>query len=511
MTGRRTFEEPTTVHGTCPYCDHNECYSEWADGGYYCHSCTKSGKGRKTMTKEEGEVEEELTEKSVVYRGISKEALDHYGITTSFNKTGKEVRRVYPYPHRAKFRYLPKDFSRNAGFTNDHLFGMDRFHAGSSKYLTIVEGEDDVPSTYDMLGFRYPVVGIPGASVSTALLKNCHEYIDSFEEIIVATDNDEAGDRAANKLAAAFPNKVYRAKLSKHNDPNEYLINGDVSEFKKAWGGRTKYVPEYDTSTPEQYLKLLEDDDDAYLPTGIDEYDDRHMGLFQGHVTLIQAPEGTGKTEVMHLLEYTLITKYPDVPFASCHLEESRKRTTLAWCSYDLNKNVTRTDLITDMPEVQASIKKLTTGEQAHLFTIGTDEDPMVLLDRVKYYANVCGCKYVFIEPIQDLAQQYHGPLSTERFLSKIGVGLARIASETGVGIVLIGHENDEGQISDCRKLSKSASVVIRLERDLDALTEEERNITTLVSKKNRPSSYVGYGGMLIFDTPSFTLKEYTK
>ena len=262
--------------------------------------------------------DDDLTEKSIAYRGISKEAVSKYGITTSHDKTGKEVRRVYPYPHRAKFRYLPKDFSHNKGFTNDYLFGMDKFNAGSSKFITIVEGEDDVPSAYDMLGHRYPVVGLPGASISSALLKNCHDYLNSFEQIIVASDGDDAGDAAANRLAAAFPNKVYRVVLDKYNDPNEYLINKDASDFKYAWINRTKYVPEYDTSTPQQYLKLLDENDAEYVPTGIQEFDDRHLGLFQGHVTMFMAPEGTGKTELMHYFEHHLIKNYPDIPFASC-------------------------------------------------------------------------------------------------------------------------------------------------------------------------------------------------
>lgn len=451
----------------------------------------------------------DLTEKTLAYRGISKESAEKYGITTSVDKDGKEIRRVYPYPHGDKYRYLPKDFSKNSGFKNDHLFGMDKFTTGSSKFLTIVEGEDDVPSTYDMLGSRYPVVGIPGASVSSALLKNCHDYINSFEQIIVASDGDDAGEAAANRFASAFPNKVYRVTLDRFNDPNEYLVNKAAVEFREAWKNRKKYVPEYDTSTPEQYLKLLDEADEEYVPTGIQEYDDRHLGLFQGHVTMFMAPEGTGKTELMHYFEHHLIKNYPHIPFASCHLEESKKRTMLAWASYDLDKNVTRKDLITDHKEVVDSITRLTEGEQAHLFKIGTDEDPIVILDRVKYYANVCGCKYIFIEPIQDLAQQYTGPESTERFLSKVAVNLSRIASELNVGIVLIAHENDDGLVSDCRKLSKQASVVVRLERDMEAEDEVARNTTTLKTKKNRPSSYVGFGGEVRFYPESFTLKEH--
>ncbi len=386
---------------------------------------------------------------------------------------------------------------------------MDKFNAGSSKFVTVVEGEDDAPAAYQMLGNKSPVVAIPGASISRELLKNCHSYLDSFESIVVATDGDEAGESAADTLAATFPNKVYRVSLSKHNDPMEYLEAGDSSDFKWAWHNRQKYVPEYDTSTPDQYLRVLsETKDGEYIPTGIEGYDKEHLGLFQGYVTMFQAPEGTGKTELFHYLEYHLIKNYPDIPFASCHLEETKKRTTLAWASYELMKNVTRQDLIEDQEEVNEAVSYLTRGENAHLFSIGTDEDPLELLDRIKYYVNVCGCRYIFIEPIQDLAQQYVGPLTDERFLSKIAVGLARIASELNVGIVIIAHENDDGLVSDCRKLSKQAGVVVRLQREINSEDPIVKNTTIMYSKKNRPTSFVGYAGEMLFDPASFTMEE---
>lgn len=510
--------KPVATHQTCPRCKHNDCLTIFSDGKMKCHSqdCYKDDWKMESNNHQQQYQQPELEERSVEWRAQSVKAQEKYGITTKFDKkTGEAYARTYPYPHKDKVRIVsdgvPKaqQFKDNQGFTNDHLFGMDKFNAGSSKYLTIVEGEEDVPSAYQMLGEKFPVVGIPGASISNSLLKNCHDYIDAFEYIIVATDADQAGDKAAERLAAAFPNKVYRVNLTKHNDPNAYLQAGDTTEFFFAWTNRVKYVPEFDTSTPDAFLELFHSDsDDEYIPTGIDAYDAEHLGLFQGHLTMFQAPEGTGKTELFHYFEHHLIKNHPDIPFASCHLEETKLRTTLGWVSYDLQENLTRKDLITDTKSVEASIQRLTANENAHLFKVGTDEDPLILLDRVRYYATVCGCKYIFIEPIQDLAQQYTGSETTERFLSKIAVQLARIASDLGVGIVIIAHENDEGLVSDCRKLSKMASVVVRLERDIENTDPEIRNTTTLKSKKNRPTGFTGYGGQLLFDASKFTLEE---
>lgn len=821
-------------HGTCPSCGHKDCYSEWESGGSHCHSCGEQTKGK---TSDSNPLADSHKTSLSKYRDLNQQVIDKYQVSTHFDSEGKEFKREYSYPHMSKFRVLPKDFTKNFGFKADHLYGMDKFNAGSSKNLTIVEGEDDTHAAWQMLGGTTPVVGLPSATISADLLKKCHDYISSFDSIIIATDNDDAGDKAASRLAAAFYDKnVYRVQLTKYNDPMEYLQNKDVNEFKFAWANKVKFVPDFDTSTPDGYLKLIEEeDDDEYIPTGFIDYDREHLGLFQGHVTMFLAPEGTGKclhpdqrvllssgksspakdvkkgmrllgpdgtsrivlsttsgqegmyqitptkgtpwvcnashilslvhsvtgevtnisvkeylkespdfkrhnlqyranlinsfdhlntkgvydpyvvgaylgdghthrcavslgpkkketmdylvsyfkdhgykinlvpstgctevqvsngwkrdsfwsyikefveeerkvpedykfshyqeralllaglldtdgsissksgaeitqksnqlaedicfiarslglaaykkekivsgktyyrvsisgnlkdtiptkrlvfsdrlqkkstlrtgikvtplgegsycgftldgdslflledftvthnTELFHYFEHHLIKNHPDVPFATCHLEETKRRTLLGWVSYDLNKNVTRKDLIRDPAEVNASVQRLTENEQAHLFKIGTDEDPLVILDRIKYYANVCGCKYVFLEPIQDLAQQYYGPDSTERFLSKIAVNLARIASELGIGIVLIGHQNDEGLVSDCRKLSKQASVVVHMVRDMEAKDPIEKNTTRLYSKKNRPTAHIGFAGELLFNPDTFTIKE---
>lgn len=509
MTAEKT--KPIETHKDC-WCGkgHKDCVTEWANGTKYCHSCHQTTGGPSfNQPKEEPESYEK---KLLPYRNLTQKAVEFFDIKTWIDPDGKEYKREYSYPHKSKYRKLPKDFSGNEGFTNDHLFGMDKYNAGSQKHLTIVEGEDDVPAAWQMLGGTNHVVGIPGNKVSDALLKNCYDFINAYESIIVATDGDEAGEYAAERFAAAFPNKVYRVSLTKHNDPQEYLAAGDKEDFKFAWFNRTKYVPEFDTSTPKDYLGLLDsEDEEAYIPTGIEAFDEKHLGLFQGHFTVIQAPEGTGKTELFHYLEYHILTNHPEVNFAACHLEESKLRTTLAWVSYHLDRNLTRKDIIereNKESEVRKAIEQLTKNEQAHLFKIGTDEEPFVIFDRIKYYANVCGCKYIFIEPIQDLAQQYTGPHTDERFLSKIAVGLARLADELKVGIVVIAHENDEGLISDCRKFSKQASVKIRLLRDLEAEDEDLLNTMTLKTMKNRPTAYVGHGGNLRFDPKKFTLKE---
>ncbi len=504
-------EKPVATHQTCPSCGHHECYTVFEDGGGYCHSCSYSPKNNNKQSRENmnTETELELSYEHRAFRGVTKETAEALDILTGVLEDGEEYNRLYPYPHRPKQRVLPKDFSQNKGFTNDHLLGMDKWNAGSSKAITIVEGEDDWAAAWQMLGGRWPVVAIPGATIGRDLLKNCKSYLDSFDSIVIATDNDDAGDRAAVVIETTFPNKCYRVPLTKYKDAMEYLEEGAEKEFMYAWINRKKYVKPFDTHTPEQFIKLLhESNDKPYLPTGIEGYDEIALGLFQGELTVFTAPEGVGKTEFMRYLEYGLVANHPDVPFAYCHLEESPQRSLLGLCSYHLGKNVTRKDLIEDYDEVENAIAEMMGRETIHQFKIGTDEDPDVLIERIKYYANVCGCKYVFFEPLQDIMHQRTDGKSTVEFLDQLSVKLSRTAAETGCGIVSIAHMNDQGSIRDSRQIQKQAAVRVDLERNADSPHEDERNKTRLILRKNRPVGPVGAAGEMIFDLKTFTLRE---
>jgi len=157
---------------------------------------------------------------------------------------------------------------------------------------------------------------------------------------------------------------------------------------------------------------------------------------------------------------------------------------------------------------VLSAVDKITSKENLYQFTLGVDEDPLTILDQIRYFSEVCGCKYVFFEPIQDLGYSRQSDSSLEQFLSELSTKLARLAAELGVGIITIAHENDDGQVRDCRMIAKRASLVVRLERDKEATDMTERKTTTLRITKNRPVGNVGYAGQLLFDADSFTLSE---
>lgn len=445
------------------------------------------------------------------YRSISKELAEKYNVLTGVDSNGVEVTRVYPYPHRPKVRILPKDFSRNKGFTNDHLLGMDYFNAGTSKKLTIVEGEDDWLSAVQMLGDRWPVVALPGAGTVKQALKNprCYNYLKSFSSIVISTDNDEAGDKTAELLTKAFPGKCYRVPMTNHKDPNEYLEAGESSDYLYAWMNAKKYTPPNVLNTPDQFLSLYRDaPDHQYVPTGIESLDEKILGLMQGHFTVIKAPTGIGKSSFMRHLEFEMLKQ--NVPIAVWHLEETKVRSLLGLVSYQLKDNLTRQDLIEEKgkdKEVQDAIVELTKDENLYQFYLDDSEGADELCDQIRYFSEVCGCKFVFFEPIQDVISSSSED-SKEQALADLSVRLSKLAATLGVGIVTIAHTNDNGEPKYCKMIGQRASVIIDLSRDKLSDDAEEQNTTHITIEKNRPASVDGPAGAMLFDLKTFTMKE---
>ncbi len=502
-------EAPIKTHQRCPECGHDKCLSIWKDGGMLCHSCGyKKGSDREDPTVY-GPVDTSIVKsKHVAYRNLDLDVVKFYDITTGYDASNKEIRREYPYPEQPKYRYLPKDFSKNKGFKANKLFGMDKFNAGSSKFITIVEGEDDAPAAYQMLGKTFPVVSLPSAGVSAALIQECAPYLDSFQQIVVCTDNDSAGQAAAKRLATAFPNKVYLVKMEKYKDPQEFLAAGQKKSFFFTWNNRKKHVPSGFWNTPDQFEEILNTTEtQEFVETPITQLNDTISGLMKGHLTVLTGPEGQGKTEIMRMFEYHVL-KETDKIIGVLHMEESRKTCLESYACYELKANIRDPAHMVPRAKINDAIRELTKDHNLFLFDFHIDEDPLSILDKVRYLAVACQCDYIFIDPIQQLAYGKERDQSEEQTLSQISVQLERLATELNVGIVMTTHVNDDGQTRSSRMIGKSASVRIDLNRDHMSTDPLVRNTTRLSISKNRPTGTTGYGGQVVFDPDTFTIQE---
>lgn len=447
----------------------------------------------------------------IQHRGITAATHKFYNVPTSFNDDEPHS-QTYTYPDgTTKTRVLPKEFFTSKGFKSDQLFGMNLFPAGSAKAVTMTEGEVDCMSAYQMLGSKYPVVALPSAVPSRKLLENCKDWLGTFEKIYLSFDSDNKAEKVALALLNLFPGKVYKVPHDKYKDANEFLVAGRGDAYSRAWWSSGLYTPDNIYASSDDFLALLHDTPDhSYIPTGIKALDEKILGLMQGHLTVIKAPTSVGKTEIMRFLEYNFIKNYPEVRFATWHLEETKLRSLLGVVSYHLNDNLTRKDLIEEkgkLADVEKAIVDITTNSgymQYHLREEQTAED---LVDQIRVLTQVYGCKYVFFEPIQDVVT-ISSDESKEAILADLAVRLSKLAADLNVGIVTIAHTNEQGDVKYCKMVSQRASVLIDLERDKEADNLVDRNTTKLYVEKNRPCGLLGEAGETLFDNETFTLSE---
>ena len=310
-------------------------------------------------------------------------------------------------------------------------------------------------------------------------------------------------------MARLFPNKVYRVPHDKYKDANDFLRNDAIQEFKSDWFKPRKHTPENILNSTEQFLSLYRDTPEhQYVPTGIQALDDKILGLMQGHFTVIKAPTGIGKTEVMRYLEYNMLER--GIPIAAWHLEETKLRSLLGLVSYHIKDNLTRRDLIEEKDAedlVVTAIEELTKDENFYQFYLPDGQGADELCDQIRFFSQACDCKFVFFEPIQDVVAGTSEE-SKEAMLADLSIRLSKLAAELNVGIVTIAHTNENGDPKYCKMIGQRASVIIDLQRDKESEDYDERNTTYISVQKNRPCSEEGRAGKMKFDSDSFTLRE---
>jgi len=255
------FNESTRV--ACPYCSAERRKSNQkdmtltrkADGAvvFHCHHCQTNGSVQPQQERilsavpNPTIVSNKLQDQHYAWlatRGISHQTADKMKLFASekyFGKLGKTADAIgFPYYRNgalvaAKYRSFPeKDFTQDSGGAHD-FFGIDLIK--KDQPLIIVEGEIDCLSLMEM-GFDN-VVSVPsGAPIKVADGKvlpsedkkfayvwNAREILDAVPYVILATDQDTAGQALAEELARRIGKEKCRLAKFEKKDLNEVMLD----------------------------------------------------------------------------------------------------------------------------------------------------------------------------------------------------------------------------------------------------------------------------------------------
>tara|TARA_R110001592_G_scaffold43570_2_gene141077 strand:+ start:6064 stop:7773 length:1710 start_codon:yes stop_codon:yes gene_type:complete len=242
------------AQGICPLCSSDrtsknkkaQCASyDWGRGLGTCHNCNQTfqlhtfqrkGASEKVYTKPEWKNKTSLSDNAIKWfenRGISQSILTKMKISEGSewmpqtSKNENTIQFNYFINNELiniKYRDGRKNFKLVKGaekvfYNVDSTVGHD--------YVVIVEGEIDALSFLEAK--VNSVVSVPNGATITKLnldyLDNCIEYFENKSKIIIAVDQDEAGQNLQKELIRRFGAEIcYTISFADLKDANEYLM-----------------------------------------------------------------------------------------------------------------------------------------------------------------------------------------------------------------------------------------------------------------------------------------------
>jgi len=352
------FHFQDTLRVTCPDCRDERKKStskdmrltRQPDGAilYHCHHCQTNGsvqpKERYVSAVPNIQVvSNALTTPHYDYlksRGISKETADKMKLFAAdkffgrLNKTSAAI--GFPYYRdgalvAVKYRSFPdKDYTQESGGAHD-FFGID--HVVKGKPLIIVEGEIDALTLMEA-GVENAVSVPSGAPIKVAdgkvspsedkrfaFVWNAREIIDSAPYVIIATDQDTAGQALAEELARRIGKDKCRLAKFDMKDLNEVYLD-DPFRIEDILDNATPY-PIAGLSTAESYMDRL---NDLYAAgtgkgasTGYSSLDNVYT-IATSQLSVVTGYPSSGKSNFVDQLMVNL-AKNDDWKFAVCSFE----------------------------------------------------------------------------------------------------------------------------------------------------------------------------------------------
>lgn len=450
-------------------------------------------------------------------RKISKRTAERYGVKSLFDTSGNILTRSYPVYNQDELVATkiknPNDKSKmrcTGSLSKGGLFGQNIFPAGSNKYITITEGEEDALSVYEMMGSdRYDCVAVSITAGASAAISNCErewEYINSFENVVVCFDQDEAGQKAAKAVAKLFPGKSRIVKMEEDYDANRYLSEGKKEQFTKAWHNaetiKVKGVYEFG----QLWDEMTKEDSFTTAPYPWKALTDKTYGMRTGELTIVKAPPKIGKTEFLREISYYLHSS-TDFHSGIVFLEEGLKRIAQGYVSKQLNKPLHLPDTRVSSTELRTGFDSITSKGQLHIFDPASEISVENLFDKMMYFVQVKKCKFIFIDHISMFAYKAQS-FDERRFIDGFVADLKSFATANDVHIMAVIHVNDDGKTRGSRAPVQLCNTLISIARDKLSSDPIVANTTRVVVEENRYNGDMGHAVDLLYDKQTTRMNE---
>lgn len=519
-----------------PSCNSSDAYNIQDNGWGHCFSC---GINVPPKDAEEDSLPEALTKpdkkraplspivevfRPFIERGLKKETIERYKVNVS--KDGDDYEAKYPVftvdnKHVANKVRLPSEEGEKKKFTqegdptdpNIGLWGRHAFPAGSAKFITVVEGQDDAMAAYQIMGSKYPVVSVHSASTAERDCRKDFEYLNSFENIVFVFDNDEPGRKAAKACAGAgFPlGKVKVCTLRRFKDANEYLLSKATEEFTREWWQAPIFKPDGLFLGTEDALwkKVIDRKESFTVPYPFEGLNSLTFGLRLSELVVITADTGVGKTSILKHIEHSILTnkeaQEKNYGVGFLHFEEPNGDTALGLLSIHNRTPYHIPGVDRPEAELRKAYDELLNNDRVVIWDHFGSNSVDAVLDKVRHMAAL-GCKYIVVDHLSIIVSDQAG--DERKQLDEITTKLKTLTMELDLSVIAVIHTNRAGQIRGTAGVEQLANIVMRLERNKTDPSEWRRNITKVTVEKNRFCGYTGPAAYLWYNKDTARLTE---
>ena len=516
-------------HTSCEPCGSSDANAVYSDGSTYCFSCKKTKpSGTEDTEVEFSVVQSHLTLDEIAnlpvdgFRNISKKVLYNAGVKVEYDENRNIISHFYPITVNKKVKaykkriVATKDFRSIGKADVPELF--NQCNSGKRKNLVITEGEIDCLSILEMLTkakAQFDVVSIVnGAQSARRNIASNLEFVNKYEKVFLAFDNDEHGIESAIDVAHVIkPGKAHIVN-NIHKDANEALCKEQSETYLADIWSAKAYKPDNFVSGEKiwQAFKERSEVKSIAYPDCLKGLNDKLFGMRLGEITLFTSGTGSGKSTVVKETILNLLDKTED-KIGLISLEESIGDTATKLIGMSINKNIRMPGDVSD-EEARTGYDKVFKDERLILLDHQGSVADNSLLDRIEYLAAL-GCNYLILDHITIAVSEGIDGATGNEAVDKVMSSLLKIVKRYNIHLTLISHLRkssgegksfEEGVMPNLDSIKGSGSIkqisfdIVGFARNMMAAEKSDRNIVKFAVLKSRFSGDTGMCGQATYN-----------